>query len=280
MANVKFSELTELTATAAADKFAVVDDSEAAVEKSKYVKQSTLRTDFMVGGTAIRSQFDYKDADEVYIGAGYYSVAGKIALWTSRLTKQLTGAAASTWYYLYLDESGITSLTAVTATELLFSTTAPTYSQTYRGWYNSLDRCIFAVRTNASSQIIEFYSSGDSVFFADAIACDIGGLGTGFVDVDTTWLDATLIAPGFCRQVIVTLGMFRDGSNAEGYWRVNGQTGTVGHVYAKTSEASAYSYLQALVITDSSQKIEMVHSSSNSCKSSVDTDGWSFPVGM
>lgn len=250
MADVKVSGLAELTETAAADLFLVTDDSEATVEKSKYVKQSTLRTDFLARGEMIRSKFVYKDSDQIYVGAGWYDVNGKVATWSSELTSQLSGASASTWHYLYLDYSAITSLTAITATELIWSTTSPSYVHTRRGWYNGSDRCIFAVLTNSSSHIRGFQHCGNFVGFADAINT------WAYSILNASWTDWTLNIPVFSTCANITFYPYPDGSYQLFYWRTNGQTGTIGRVLGQSSDSFATTS-DHQVLTDSSGIIEV-----------------------
>jgi hypothetical protein len=285
MANVKISALTELTAVAAADVMLITDDSEASVEKSKKVKISTMQVGFLVPGTKLRSRFSWKDTDEISIEGGYYDVNGKIASIGSKLTKQLSGSSASTRYYLYLDESGITSTTPITATELIWSTSAPSWSDSLRGWYNASDRCIFGVITNAAGHIAEFFHSGDFVQYADQI---IGGktsvVSYDFttVDVDTSWVDCYLPIPGFAVHAKLTIYAYRNGANAVciSSYRTNGQTGSTGHQIAVCLDTVSQQYNTFDAISDATQIIEVINSASNAHTISVYANGWYFPVGM
>jgi len=276
MANVKVSALSALTAPADADVLLIVDDSEASVEKSKKVTAAALKAYNMVGGYLQRAIFTWKDADEIYVGAGCYEVAGKIALWSSQLTKQLSGPTASTWYYLYLDESAITSLTAITATELIWSTTAPSWSHTYRGWYNSADRCIFAVRSNASSQIAEFYQQGDDVIFADDIT------NRAMANLSTSWTDVTLTIPAFTQCGLCTINTYYNGSLGANYcyWRTNGQTGATGHLVCYVGNNIVRSTNSLQVYTDSSQIIEVKMTAAGNYQAEVLTYGHKLPSGL
>jgi len=272
MTDVAFSDLTELTSLAADDLFCVTDDSESSSEKSKKVEWETIRDDLIITGQFLRPQFSWKDADELYIGAGFYDVAGKYAGWTSKLTKSIGSLSASTKYYVYLDESGITSGTAITASEIAISSTAPSYSQTYRGWYNSADRCIFGFRTDGSSQLPEFYHSGEIVHFADHASLYSNS------PTSQTWTDVTCISPAFSTKAIVVI----TGANANPRtlnWRTNGQTGTTGHRVLETASGSTYDSASVIVDTDSSQKFE-IYASGADTVTDVWQSGWFFPVGM
>ena len=126
-----------------------------------------------------RSQFDYSNTTTILIGAGSYEVdngsAPETFYWDSQLTFVLgsggsnassSAIGTSQWQYIYMDESAI-SASPLVAASFLNSTTAPTYSHTKHGWYNSSDRCVFAVYINASGDIDPFYHNGsDFVQFA------------------------------------------------------------------------------------------------------------------
>jgi len=279
MANVAFSDLAELTSLAAADLLCVTDSSEAGAEQSKYIQLSTLRDYLLITGTIQRPQFTWSSGTSLLIGAGFYDVAGKWAAWTSQLTETLSSLSANTAYYVYLDYSGITSGTAVTATEVLISSTAPTYSQTYRGFYSGSDRCIFGFKTETSSaNMREFFHSGNRVMYANCIT-DLSA-----TDIDTTWTDVTLSIPGFATGANATFTTARPG-NQDGkcpLWRTNGQTGTAGHyVSGPVADGGLTFNLGATdVITDSTQKIEVKMSGSNNQTLAIYTNGWCFPVGM
>lgn len=99
-------------------------------------------------------------------------------------------------------------------------------------------------------------------------------------DLDTTWTDVTLTIPGFSTKALVTVGgVYVDGEAAL-YSRVNGQSGTTGLYVLYTGVGTSHPRNSVTVITDSSQKIEIVHSTSNGNKARVDTNGWYLPTGM
>jgi len=227
-------------------------------------------------GYTQRAQFTKKDDDEIYLAAGSYEVDGKWAQWTSTLTKQIS-ANANTWYYFYLDYSEITSGTAITATEIIAVSTAPTWSVSKHGWYNGSDRCIFAVRTDADSDILEFFHNGDRVYYAESISAYND-------DVDTTFIDVTLSIPAFSQIALVYFYLDANGdvANASAAWRINGQTSSSGQhligVVVSTSIAEVSGGV--LVMTDTSQKIEVHYSAAGDHRLTIATEGWGFPVGM
>lgn len=229
-------------------------------------------------GSLERPKFIYKDADEVYLNAGSYHHDGtkeQCVSWNSQLTVQLTGAAASTWYYLYIDDSAIVTAGSnlLTASEFIFSSTAPTWSDAKHGWYNGQDRCIFAALTDGSNNILEFFHNGERCLFADQII-EIQAW-----DVDTAWLDRILTAPSFTTQIEATLRS-RGLTGALPYWRTKGQAGTVGHLYGVAGANSQDSWNNVSVITDSNQTIQFKYSLSDASTLDVFTEGWYFPEGM
>ena len=227
-------------------------------------------------GLAIRPNFTYKDADEIYIPAALYhhhGTAEQYVYWNSKLTYLFSNLAANVWCYLYLDDSAIVTAATnlLTATEFVDSVTPPTWSETKHGWYNGEDRCIFAVY---GATITEFHHSGDTVMLADAVETQAA------VDIDTTWTDvAALHIPGFAINGLV----YFLGSNGapQWSWRTNGQTGSTGHNIGLFYSSSGAPHIPNIeVITDSSQVIEMKASASDEATISYTTHGWKFPVGM
>ena len=280
MADVAISDLAALTSLAVGDLLLVTDDSESGAEKSKKITMATLRDYLLITGYYHRPQFIYKDADEIYVNAGFYDVAGKFSAWASQLTLDIGTPSASTWYYVYLDYSAITSGTALTASEFIFSTTAPTWSNTYKGYYNGSDRCCFAVLTDASANILEFDHIGNKIVFADSISERTYGAVTA-----NTWtdIDCATSIPGFSTSGLVTI-YIQSRSTAAGsaYWRKNGQSGSTGHYIGTVDRINTADTRVAWtgpVITDSSQIFE-VKVTNYAHGVSVDGHGWYLPAGM
>ena len=250
---------TGVSGTAIADEDTMVSDS-----NTKLATQQSIKTyvDRLSSGLAIRSIFTYKDADEIYVGTGVYHLYGKgMARWNSQLTFVFgsggSNAAsedlgADEFHYVYLDYSAITAGVDITAAMLLNNTTAPAWSHTKHGWYNGDDRCIFSILTNAGSEILEFFHSGDFVAYADRIA-----------DLDetaiTTWQNVTLSIPGFASRAQVVFSMEYDTAEATGYWRTDGQSGTEGHNYGFVNDEVYFMRNTANVVTSAAQVIEIMH---------------------
>ena len=226
-----------------------------------------------------RSIFTYNGGTTAYtvkVKSGYYYCKDKVCWWDAELTTDAIGTpGASDWYYLYLDNSEITSGTEITKDELIWSNTEPAWNTTYAGWYNGDDRCIFAALTNAApDNILEFFHDGDLVVFADRIE-DLAA-----TDIDDTWTDVTLTIPKFAKVAQVTLRLHYGDGATDSSWRTNGQTGTTGHSWGYVSSDDGKHYNTLIVIADSTQKIEVKNSNHTSGTTGLITIGWFFPIGL
>ena len=232
-------------------------------------------------GLVIRSKFEFKDTDEIYLNPAVYHHNGttdQILYWDAKLTYAFTNLAASDWSYLYLDDSAIVTAgtNVITATELVDSVTEPTWSAAKHGWYNGEDRCIFAVLTNGSSEILEFWSDQLGIYFASQIV-DLSDY-----DIDNTWGDVSLTAPLLGADLGVRVTLRSKYGTANGgflYWRKNGSSGD-GHVAVRTIAVSTEGNNSLSVLVDATNKIELKMESSSDSTASVYTNGYDFPVGM
>ena len=231
--------------------------------------------DYLRLGFVSRPRFVWRLAPTIFIEPGAYDVKGKMARWVTRLISPDIGTpTASTWVYLYLDYSAITSGTVITNAELIWSETAPSWTVANLGWYNGDDRCIFAVYSDAGQDITEFIHDGDLVLLADRDNVYASA------DVDTTWIDVTFILPAFTIIAIAEfLEEYVDGASSL-LWRTNAQTGTTGHSVGRVEAGTTLNINTTDVITDTAGKIEVKHSASNGNKITVSQDGWRFPVGL
>lgn len=195
----------------------------------------------------------------------------------SKIAYEFTSLGASDWSYLYLDDSAIVTAgtNVISATELVDATTEPAWSASKHGQYNGSDRCIFAVRTDGSNNILEFFHENDLVLFAVRINV------TNAVDPDTTWTDSTQIIPAFTQKAEVTFyGLYIDG-NINLHWRTNGQTTEGGHVILSIGANNRDIRNTMSVITDLSGIIEFKFSGATTDNLAyVDTEGWYFPIGL
>ncbi len=238
---------------------------------------------------SIRAGFSFKDTDEIYLNGGVYNHIGTTTqrlYWDSQLTFAFGSGGSnalsedlgvSEWHYVYLDDSAIVTAdtNVIAATELVNNTTAPTWSDSKKGWYNGNDRCIFAVLTNGSSEMLEFIHAGDLIMLADAIGVDTGaGISTSYADI------SAFSMPSFANKVLAYARLDYGNNQASISWRTKGQTGTVGHEILKVAGASVRNSSQFIAITDSNHVIQLIESTGTSNTVDINQDGWFLPEGM
>jgi len=166
-----------------------------------------------------RSTFSHVDDDTITIGPGVYfhdGTARQTVFWDADITFECfrpgtggsnadnSAAGASEWHYIYLDDSAIVTQASpeLDADCFLNSTTAPTWSDAKHGWYNGSDRCIFAILTDGTSDIVEFYhDGGDAVFYAD----NQTERSVSALDSASSWVDVDMktSVPGFSTKAQV-----------------------------------------------------------------------------
>ncbi len=289
MANVAFSDLSAITTPADDDLLCMTDDSESVGDKSKKITYKNFYTHLLSLSNCHRAQFDYSSTSAVLIGAAKYHHVGttdQLVYWNSQLTYTFSNLAASDWSYLYIDDSAVVSAgtNLLTASEFIDSTTPPTWNGSNHGWYNGDDLCIFAVATNSSSEILEFFHASDFVCFADRLQSRT------IADLDSTWTDVSLNVPDFGIDVMAQCTFYvhasGDADTVVLFWRTDGQTGTTGHRVALCDDdRTRFQMNTANVISayDSGsgyQRIEIKFDTGGAHKAAVYTDGWYLPVGM
>lgn len=243
-----------------------------------------------LNGYVDRPRFVYKDADEIYIDPGiyhHYGTTNQIVQWSDRLTFKFgpTGSnpdndafVANDFYYLYLDDSAIITngSNIITVSELIAKVTEPVWNNSKHGWYDNLDRCICAFRTEIlTAEIHPFHHNKDLFLF------DEGWNDKTLIDIDTTWIDVTLTIPSFATMAQIRAHtIYVDGVTTYLKIRPNGSSVTNGFRINSVDATSTESINSLLVATDDDQIIEIVHSASNGCQSAIQTQGWQFPYGM
>ena len=114
----------------------------------------------------------------------------KVLTVESALTKAISALSNDTWYFIYVTAPANHSI-LVTATNISVSTTAPTYNETYRGWYDaSYNRCIGFFKSNGSGTMRFFKTDGVYYRFnvgTNRITCNMAG----------AWTTVTLDLPIF-----------------------------------------------------------------------------------
>lgn len=234
-----------------------------------------------LAGLVIRPKFTRPDVDTLLIDSGVYHHAGttnQVLYWNSQLTYDFANLATSDWSYLYLDDSAIVTAATnvITATQLIDATTEPAYSQSKHGWYNSLDRCIFAVRTDGSGNILEFFHENGYVLFANNITID------NVVDIDEIYTDSSAFTlPIFSREPLVTIKHQHGNESCHLSWRTNGQLGGTGHVLLYANPSQVQPHVVTKLLTGSAHKVEYkIGTADNTNIMTVWQHGWYFPIGM
>lgn len=242
------------------------------------IKEAHIKN-IMLGGIDLyagsRAKFVWGDATSLLIQPGMYSCMKKHCFWNAEIDKTVDTLTAGEMYYIYLDYSAITSDVAITATELLYVTTEPVWNNTYKGWYNGNDRCIFAIYAPSTNIMSEFLHDGGDLVLYTTDKDD-----RTLIDIDTTWIDVVLTIPKFSikAQVIMHTEYIDGSSNL--LWKTKGQTESSGHSVAYVDVDSQEAGSHLIVFTDASQTIQLKHSASNGNRSWLATCGWYFPIGM
>ncbi|MHC4292659.1 MAG: hypothetical protein ACYSTX_00060 [Planctomycetota bacterium] len=246
-------------------------------------KDDTIAT---AGPPNHRSEFAYSSTTAISIGTGSYFHDGttrQTVFWDSAITFTLGSGGsnsasddlgASEWHYIYLDDSAIVTQASpeLDADCFLNDTTAPTWSATKHGWYNGSDRCIFAIYSNASSQVDLFFHDGDYVLLGRYVTILNGvQLTTSFADISTAFR-----MPAFSSRVNGTITWNNVDSDNDFFWRPNGSsdaTGNFGTVKVDLNTTHVF-------FTDSSGLIEVKESGASTNTLFLWENGWYLPNAM
>ena len=199
-------------------------------------------------GEVNRATFEYVNGTSIKVYPGIYDLdaKGKNVSWDSALT--VTGLSGTDqWVYIYLDYSAISG-TTVTASEIIGSTTTPSWNDSKHGWYNGDDRCIFAVYFDGSS-ISKFYHYGTDFVLYDE---DFAEHSDYPVPSRNTWINIDIDrVPSFAMEVSLTWNLQSDGATtnvAAWFWRTKGSSST-GHRLG-TTEAGSTVYDESHITTN------------------------------
>jgi len=234
-------------------------------------------------GELQRAKFEGLSNTSIKVYPGIYDLdtKGKNVSWDSALT--VTGLSGTDqWVYIYLDYSAISG-TTVTASEIIGSTTAPTWSDSKHGWYNGDDRCIFAVYFDGSA-ILNFYHDGkDFVQYGE----DLEELAL----TDATknsWIDVDIDRnPAFATEIEMTIRMMSpDGSTNSCNWslRTYGDTSS-GHILGVTEAGNSGTDDEHITSNKrqyiSSSKVQYyANTSASVVRIAFFSNGFFFPRGM
>jgi len=139
---------------------------------------STLQTETHNRGMKNGFILGFSSTTAITIGGGMWAHTGtddRHVYLSSQITFTLgpagsnsgsTALGANQIHYIYLDDSAIVAAatSALTASEFLNSTTAPVYSHSKVGWYSTNDRCIGAILTDSSNEVLSFMVFGSHYY--------------------------------------------------------------------------------------------------------------------
>jgi len=237
-------------------------------------------------GAAVANGASSKNSIVIYPFAMlHYGTIDQIVYSISKIAYEFANLGTSDMSYLYLDDSAIVTAgtNVITATQLIDAVTEPAQSFTRFGHYNGSDKCIFAMTSDGSDNLNEFFhDGGDYVEYADQVTSKADD------DVDNDWThednQVTLTAPVFSRKVKATF--YSHGGTTDAsvnlQYRPKGATADTGHIvaYSNYDDSGTHGIGQQNsrdVFTNSSQEIQIKHSAAGTQTAAVYTNGYFFP---
>jgi hypothetical protein len=280
-------KIVELRYNSTAGKFEMQGSIGAAAGSGTMASQNANAVDIVGGniqgvdlsvGFYLRSKFAFVDVTSITVGGGTYDVNGTLAKITSELTTTAHGVTGNDIAYLYIDYSSISASGVLIQSDLVWSTTVPTWSHTLLGLYNGNDRCIFGGYV-AGNNLWEFYHDNDSIIYVPKMSIQSA------TDYDTTWTDCTaFLMPAYARRVMgyFELDAMADATGVFATWRPNGTSHTDGHVLAEVDEDSDRAELDVNVdvITGPDQIIEMKYTNAGNQTIRTFQRGYYLPRGI
>jgi hypothetical protein len=280
-------------------------NSDDAVPTEKAVKtyvdttsSGILRADHLVGFVQ-RPIFTYTDLDTFHIsGGGVYHINSKDKLYytASDITFDMgsggsnaasddISAGAAGWQYIYIDESSLPSDRILIANDFLNCLTAPTYSDTKRGWYGTgvgnattSDRCIFAVYDEGGDTGMPepWYHIGTELVMMDGFPAIVYS-----ANVDETWRNVNAYAPVIALEVIaVLIGNYQDQSGMV-IVRKDGTDGIGTTISYAHSQSDRHSWGTFRTVVDNAGQFEIRGPTvANSNTGSIYQKGWTLGKGV
>jgi len=191
---------------------------------------------------------------------------------------------ASQWHYLYIDDSSLSGDTFA-ATDLLNSTTAPTWSISKGAWYNGNNRCIGVFKTTAGSTVREFWNSGDDcIIWSDYTSLYSANPGTSFTDIIPSLPVGSLKVPVTFHTDFI--GYVSD--ELEFFWRMNSSSTSIGiligggkNIATADNDESRIINTTDVVVDPVAQRFEVRCNFSNgNIRFEVLQNGYFLPYGM
>lgn len=240
----------------------------------------------LFAGWCQRTTFGYTDADTITLSPARYHHNGtteQIVKWDAALTFDFESGGSnagssdfgtSEWHYLYIDDSALSGAT-ITAARLLNSTTAPTWSATELGWYNSNDRCIGAFYVDSAGDLEDFHHVNNRIVWENDQ--------TIFSSLTSSYAAKTFLAPAFAIDQQVGC-LVRCGNNsAVIYWQHTDAGGD--HFISQNrydvendNQARSWNAVHLEVVIDSSQQANFKSDGSDTVY--CYQDSYYLPIGM
>jgi len=228
----------------------------------------TLESSTFNRGMKIGFKLGYSSSDTITIGGGIWAHAGTTNQHV-KLTSQITftlgpsgsnsassNLGANEIHYIYIDDSAVVALASSTLTEneFLNSTIAPTYNHAKVGFYNGNDRCIGAIRTDDSGNILQFSVFGDNFY---RYASPLAEFTTAAAPVAYSSLDVSSSVPRFATRVRIRITNVTGGTSL---FFDTSSTSVTPEAYTMDSANKAYTFD---VPTNNTQSIYWYASAAN-----------------
>lgn len=198
----------------------------------------------------------WKDSKEFYVDAGARHLddgtSENVYRAPGQLTKSVTGLSVSTWYAVYAKPP--TNGLILTASQIEYATTMPTYDQAKGGYYHPSStswRCIGFFDSDSSGNIRPFIHQANKFLWTDYEIAWANG-----ITPSDSWTTFTCGIPiGSIVAIANAFGTYSNGYTLL-YCRMKGSTGDgyrIGHLLSPNSITMAYHE----IITDSSKQAEV-----------------------
>lgn len=223
-------------------------------------------------------QIQYKDADEIYVGAGEVSLDDGTTPRTYTLAAQTAKAHAITGgpkvVYVYVDPPA--SGTSLAAENIVLDDTVPAWNEGKHGWYhptNTDQRWLeqaFAI--DASNNVLKFVSSaeGKGIYWVSAVLIIAAGNAVTWTEVD---LSSYVPAIEGVRATVPVRLLYQT-ANSIAYLRTKGTSGNGWNVAQVHSSGRTDSSLPVIPV-DSAGKLQYLLSNSGA-ELNIYVGGWTL----
>ena len=245
--------------------------------EGKHLQVTTAGIDFVDIGIGIQSvKVEYATASGIYINPGIVHIndgTNDLYKVQSRFSKQLTGLAASNWYYIYAKPP--VSGNYITSSEIEYATVTGTLSYTKMGYYhptNTSWRCIGTVWSNSNNDIQPFGIFGNIFRVTDGeyISRDLTA-GTA-----STWTTVTLTVPfGNVLVYCQCQGVYVNTAENNCRWKVS--SGATSKLFIGTTSNSSSDRTFVDLFVDSNKQGQYMWQLATNNSQYIDVHGYVLP---